>query len=250
VQKGLYTLLRSRGKQPDFFGPVISIVFDIPEKEKGMRSEIYQILSECYKEPCIEFAQDVAQGHLYQELSGHLAQWGISISMEGLKIQGEPAEVLQKLKEQYYPLFVGPFPPYALPVESVYKEWAREDQTPLIAPGVRGMLMGDSAIDMLRRYQTSGIEIPAQFKDMPDHLALLLEYMVLLCEAGTDEEQRRFVQDHLGWIPELRKLIYECSESRFYRTVADATAAFVAYEQQPLSSGESHDPSDQVTSHP
>jgi TorA maturation chaperone TorD len=208
------------------------------------RAEIYQILSECYKEPSIEFAADVAIGDLYHELSRRLARLGVTLSLEGLKVAGEPIEILQVLKDQYYPLFIGPFPPFALPVESVYKEWAREGETSLIAPGVRGMLMGDPAIDMLRRYRTCGIEIPEQFKDMPDHLALLLEYMALLCEAGTDDEQRRFVQDHLAWMPELKRLIYDCSESRFYRSVADASAAVVAYEQQPLSRGESHDPLD------
>jgi TorA maturation chaperone TorD len=215
-----------------------------------IRIEIYQIVSECYKEPSIEFAEDVAQGGLFRELSRYFRQLGITLSLEGLRIPGEGGEVLQALKGQYYSLFVGPFPPFALPVESIYKEWAREGETPLIASGVRGMLMGDPAIDMLRRYKASGIEIPEQFKDMPDHLALLLEYMALLCENGTDEEQRQFLQDHLDWIPELKRLIYECSESRFYKTVADATAAFVAYEQRALCRGESHDPTNQIASHP
>ncbi len=215
-----------------------------------MRAEIYRILSECYKEPCIEFAEGVAQGDLFQELSRYFSQLGITLPLEGLRISGERGEVLQALKGQYYSLFVGPFPPFALPVESVYKEWAQEGETPLIASGVRGMLMGNPAIDMLKRYRMLGIEIPPEFKDMPDHLALLLEYMALLCENGTDEEQRRFLQDHLNWIPELKRLIYDCSESRFYQTVADATAAFVAYDQRALSRGESHEPTNQIASHP
>ncbi len=215
-----------------------------------MRAEIYRILSECYKEPCIEFAEDVARGGLFQELSRYFSQLGITLPLEGLRISGERGEILQALKGQYYSLFVGPFPPFALPVESVYKEWAREGETPLIASGVRGMLMGNPAVDMLRRYKSLGIEIPSQFKDMPDHLVLLLEYMAILCGDGTDEEQRRFLQNHLDWLLELKRLIYECSESRFYRTVADATAAFMAYEQRALSRGESHEPSDHIASHP
>lgn len=210
----------------------------------GTRSETYQILSECYKEPSPEFAADVAEGVLYEELSGCLARLGIIVSsLENLKLQGRPEEVLRALREQYYPLFVGPFPPFVLPVESVYKEWAREGATPLVSSAVRGMLMGDPAVDMLRRYQAAGVEIPAQFKDMPDHLALLLEYMVLLCESGAPEDQGRFVRDHLDWIPELHRLIYACTEqrpaaNRFYRTVADATASFLVREQQSLTAEE------------
>lgn len=215
-----------------------------------MRSGIYQILSECYKEPCIEFARDVARGVLHLELSGHMAGLGIAIPLDGLKISGSESEVLQILKSQYYPLFVGPFPPFALPVESVYKEWAHEEETPLIGPGIKGMLMGNPAIDILRRYKSLGIQIPELFKDMPDHLALLLEYMALLCENTTEEEQRRFLQDHLDWIPEFRRLIYDCSDSSFYRAVADATAVFVAYEQRTLIGGTPHGPFSQVTGHP
>lgn len=220
------------------------------------RAEIYRILSECYKEPAIEFATDVSRGRLYQELSDHFTRLGIACVVAGLKMTGGSEEILEALKEQYYPLFIGPFPPFVHPVESVHKAWAREEATPLIAPGVKGMLMGDPAIDMLRRYKASGIEIPKEFKDMPDHLALLLEYMALLCENGAEEDQRRFIQDHLDWLPELRRLIDACAEQRseedgFYQAVVDATMAFLSYEQGAMNEGgESHDPLDQAVRPP
>lgn len=215
------------------------------------RAEIYRILSECYKEPYIEFATDVSEGHLYQELSKHFSGLGIVCAVDGLNVFGGSEEVLEALKEQYYPLFIGPFPPFVQPVESVHKTWAREETTPLISTGVKGMLMGDPAIDMLRRYEALGIEIPKAFKDTPDHLALLLEYMALLCEHGTDGEQRRFLRDHLDWMPELRRLVHACSESRFYRTVAEATAAWVSREQEAGYKGEEfHDPVDQAVRRP
>ncbi len=155
-------------------------------------------------------------------------------------MRGEPAKVFDSLKEEYYPLFMGPFPPFALPVESIYKAWASEGATPLVEPSARGMIMGDPAVDMLRRYQHGNIRIPEAFKDAPDHLALLLEYMGLLCEAGR-EEQRNFVRGHLDWIPEFRRVIHQCSKSRFYRCVADATEGFLAYEQNVLSNREGSD---------
>ena len=239
-----------------------------------VRAETYRILSECYKEPCIEFAQDLAEGRLYRKLEENLKRLGISISLDGLMIsasssgverrEGEvlsgirggggwllpsdrdkTANLLQSLKEIFYPLFVGPSPSLVLPVESAYKEWAREGNT-VISSEVRGMLMGDPAIDMIRRYRAAGMEIPAIYKDMPDHLALLLEYMALLCESGTGEDgegsqesEDRFLVEHLDWLPELRRSIYAFMEglpdsgaSQFYRTVADVTVAFVAYERE------------------
>ncbi len=234
--------------------------------QNSVRAEIYRILSECYKEPCIEFAQDLAEGRFYQELEGNLTRLGITISLEGLRVQesgfehreGEAlsgirggggwllpsdrdrtANLLQSLKEIFYPLFVGPSPSLVLPVESAYKEWAREGNT-LISSEVRGMLMGDPAIDMIRRYKAAGMEIPAIYKDMPDHLALLLEYMALLCESEVEEkEQTEFIENHLDWLPELNRLVYSFTEEsqgsfagKFYRTVADVTVAFVTHGRE------------------
>lgn len=217
-----------------------------PPALNALRAEIYRILSECYKEPSVEFAADVARGYLNQELSKHLTRLGIVLSLEGLKIESDAEEVFRILKEQYYPLFMGPFPPFVLPVESVHKAWARGGTTPLLSPDVRGMLMGDPAVDILRRYEASGIEIPKEFKDMPDHLALLLEYMAFLCENGTPAEQERFAREHLDWVPELHRSVHACSESRFYRAVADTTDAVVACEERALGDGEkSHELLDQ-----
>ena len=278
-----------------------------------VRAGTYRMLSECYKEPCLEFAQDVAGGYLYKELAGNLNLLGITISLEGLKIlaskqgrgdaspvqrrEGEvltgirggggwsipsdsdrATDILLSLKEVYYPLFVGPSPSLALPVESVYKEWA-QNKTSVISTDVRGMLMGDPAVDMITRYKEAGIEIPREYKDVPDHLALLLEYMALLCEAAEGDQraesadglcqrppeehrgsvgrglhsplpmegdghspiteaQGKFLQDHLDWLDEMYKLIYVYTEdqsdliaSQFYRTVADATTAYIDYER-------------------
>ncbi|MBI5746440.1 MAG: molecular chaperone TorD family protein, partial [Nitrospirae bacterium] len=230
-----------------------------------IRAEIYRILSECYKEPCIEFAQDLAEGRFYQELEGNLKRLGINIPLDGLKIsnitasrverregEGFDAELsrsapsgfaggggrslpfnrdkaanhLQSLKEIFYPLFVGPSPSIVLPVESVYKVWDREGSG-LVPSEARGMLMGDPAIDMLKRYRDAGMEIPAIYKDMPDHLALLLEYMAFLCESGAGEEgegsqetsassvepsEVRFLVEHLDWLQELNRLVYSFTE--------------------------------------
>lgn len=148
-------------------------------------------------------------------------------------------DLLQSLKEMFYPLFIGPSPSLVLPVESVYKVWDQGGNG-LVSSEVRGMLMGDPAIDMLKRYRYAEMEIPAIYKDMPDHLALLLEYMALLCESETEEKQQaEFIENHLDWLPELNRLVYSFTEQsrgsfagQFYRTVADVTVAFVIHERE------------------
>jgi len=195
------------------------------------QTELYFVLSECYKEPEETFAREVAEEILYQVMVDNLQALGIDQDVEGLRIPGSPEEVLQQLKRAYYPLFVIP-PRFVMPVESVYKEWAGEDG---FLSGSRGLIMGPSATDMLRRYQAHGIQIPQLYKDYPDHLALLLEYGGLLCEEGDVEELGEFVASHFdGWIEEFAEQVRARTESRFYKTVVEATVAFVQSERMRL----------------
>lgn len=193
--------------------------------------ELYYALSECYKEPEATFAQEVAEGLLLQTVAEGFQALGIDQDVAGLRIPGTPEEVLQQLKRAYYPLFVIP-PRFVMPVESVYKEWAGEDG---FLSGSRGMIMGPPATDMLRRYQVRGIQIPRSYKDYPDHLALLLEYAGLLCEEGDAVELGEFVATHFdGWIEEFVEQVRARTESLFYKTVVDATGAFVRSERTRL----------------
>ena len=92
--------------------------------------------------------------------------------------------------------------------------------------------MGPPALDMLERYRVRGIEIPPFLKDHPDHIALLLEYGGLLCEAN-DPGLPDFVASHLdGWIETFGEEVCAATESPFYRAVAATTVAFAQYERR------------------
>ncbi len=198
------------------------------------RAELYFALSECYKEPSDAFARDVAEGVLYRVITEGFRALGrpsTTLVLEPLHIADTPEAVLQTLKRAYYPLFVIP-PRFVLPVESVYKEWAGEDG---FLTGQRGMIMGPSARDMLRRYRAQDILIPKRFKDYPDHLALLLEYGGVLCEEGNSHALGEFVASHLdAWIEEFAEQVRARTGSPFYQTVAEATVVFVRVERERL----------------
>jgi TorA maturation chaperone TorD len=194
-----------------------------------IEAELFYALSECYKEPSADFAYDVAAGNLYQVMADGFTALAIKEDLVGLRLSASPQDAFQTLKRAYYPLFVIP-PRFALPVESVYKEWAGEGN---FLAGSQGMIMGPSAVDMLQRYKQRDIAIPRTLRDYPDHLALLLEYGGLLCTENDQRALAQFVAAHLDdWIERFRDQVYACSQSAFYRTVATATVAFVQYERR------------------
>lgn len=192
--------------------------------------EIYLTLSECYKEPTEEFAGDVVSGRLYELIVNGLRQLDVPLLTEtinNIKVgDGEEdiSSVYKRLKDEYYSIF---FPLYVVPVESVYKEWKKGETG-------KGYIMGDPAIEMRKRYEMLGIEIPQVYKDTPDRISLLLEYASLICENLSWEVRAGFVIDHLDWVEEMRDDIYKYSKSNFYRSVADITGAFVRQEMSNL----------------
>lgn len=206
---------------------------------------VYAALSECFKEPCIEFAEDVAGNRLYEVITEGLMGLDIPVLPDAIKgLRGDNPmmgpmvgpmvdkdeailNVYRRLREAYYSLFL---PLYVVPVESVYKAWKEGKDE-------KGYIMGDPAIEMKKRYGMAGIEIPEIYKDTPDHIALLLEYASLLCENLEEESRAGFVSGHLDWVEDLRNDIYKYSESHFYRAVADVTVSFLKGERSNLLAG-------------
>ena len=192
---------------------------------------IYAALSECFKEPSEEFADDIASGRLEEVIKEGLSQLCIPVPGETLRSLRIYNPVYKKLKADYHSLF---FPLYVVPVESVYKEWAETDDVTGAMKGDKGYIMGDPAVEMINRYRMAGIEIPQLYKDTPDHIAILLEYASLLCENIGKDERACFVSGHLDWVEALRTDIHKCSESNFFRAVADITVDFILYERANL----------------
>ena len=191
--------------------------------EKETHIVVYCALAECFRMPTQEFVEDI--------LSGALADIpGPASSLLTLDAQGRSvAEITELLTDEYYQTFKGPFPPYVVPVESVYKAWAGSN------PGAecsneKDMLMGDPAIEMLKRYRADGIELPPDFKAYPDHVALILEYAGLLLERGAPGVYEEFIAAHLDWMEALRRDIRSQTESPFYRAAADLLHAFARDE--------------------
>ena len=199
-------------------------------------SDIYAQLSELFKEPTEEFADDVESGRLINYFKNVFFNLGLGISLLSDLFVSDDAYTI--LKDEYRKLFFGPLPPYIIPVESAYKEWTKDPRCKLAIAGEKGYLMGDSAIDMIQRYQAHGIVIPEKYSSMPDHIALELEYMAFLCRNEDREKQREFLASHLNWVGELVNDIKDIKvDTKFYSAGAEITALIIFRSMQASKEG-------------
>jgi len=140
------------------------------------------------------------------------------------------------LEVQYNRLFVGPGAPRVYPYESLYR-----DST--------GLVMGPSAGEALQAYRRNGLAINTAFKDLPDHIAVELEFMARLCceEARAEsagradlalrlkQEQRSFLNAHLAsWLPAMCEKVIRETTSTMYRGFAEIAATFVGWDRDRL----------------
>jgi len=148
---------------------------------------------------------------------------------------GQPA-ALQELAVEYNRLFVGPAPPLAYPYESVYQH-------------PEGLVMGAPALQVLERYAEEGLSLSRESRELPDHVAVELEFMAYLCErelqaheageaecaAQYIEKEHRFLADHLlKWVPAFCDKIICSSDSVFYIFLARMAKDFLRWDMENL----------------
>lgn len=189
---------------------------------------------------------------VYQRLSAcfHLPDAGIVDSLDGLahSIGGvcpEAVEDVTRMREQsdierlridFSSLFVGPYQLLAPPYGSVYLEGERR-------------VMGDSTMDAMKRYREAGLVISQDMLEAPDHIAIELEFVYFLAcgetaclsvadlagAAAKEQEQRAFLQDHLGaWVGPFATQMERGAATEFYRCLARATRAFVEADAESI----------------
>lgn len=139
---------------------------------------------------------------------------------------------IPEMQVEYARLFIGPFKLPSPPYESVYRVESK------------GLLMGDSTIDVKKIYQEEGLGVSSDVHDLPDHILVELEFMAHLSEQESiswekDIEKAKhylakqdgFLTGHLTqWIPQFTKAVYDNSGLEFYRSLARFTGSFIALD--------------------
>lgn len=142
----------------------------------------------------------------------------------------------EQLSFEYNRLFVGPARLPCPPYESVYRKGVTELGS--------GALNGPSTLDASRKYAEAGVALAPSFKDLPDHIAIELDFMSYLCskelssETSEDSQRSRKLQEeflklHLApWIQEFSERILSSTNSPFYRTLALTLNEFMKDERE------------------
>ncbi len=203
-------------------------------EEYEFRANVYGILALAFSPPKKESGklyEAILQAH--QSLGANDRSIGNENSTQDLSVA--------PLSKEYLRLFVGPGRVPCPPYESVH----RQDR-PILE---KGLVMGPSTADVRHRYAEAGLVMPKNFTDLPDHIAVEMEFMHFLCaeelkdigQGNSEESTRRkkmeqeFLKEHLEpWVERFADCVLKSTNSSFYRSAAELLKAFVKNESEYL----------------
>jgi TorA maturation chaperone TorD len=201
-------------------------------QEKGF---FCQVLATLFYAPDGELVKQIRQRTLYSFFEKYIQSWrGAQDLLKGFFMEGEIKILLQDLKAEYDRLFSGLCGESISLVESFYKPWTQDACCSLPFASEKGLLMGDCAVHLLAIYQQCGLEVSEEFKGCPDHIVMELEFLSYLYERATDGEVKIFIEDHLDWVPLLKKNFEKLHAHPFYLSALEVLNLFLSKERERL----------------
>ncbi len=193
------------------------------------REDICRYLAACYYEPDPMFAEE----GLFQSLldAASLVDDNLAQQAQELKTAFEAASI-EELLIDYTRLFLGPAGILAKPYGSV---WLEESTT----------LMSETSLAVAELYREGGFDMDEGFRELPDHIAVELEFLYLLtfreneaCLAEDAEQlqastalKQRFLNQHIGrWVAPFTEAVDAGTQTSFYRSLARLTRSVVSRE--------------------
>ena len=170
-------------------------------------AELFGLLSAFWQPPDELFWHNLADGSVDEELANFSQLAGFSPALPEKALFQQTLPTLDALKLFYLRCFIGIGRHSTLPVESIYKKWTEDPSARLPIAGSTGYLMGDPALHaryLLDHYQ---LQVPPDYRMMPDHLLLLLELLAYLLENRPPEESRTFLNQHFDWLDSFGKAV-------------------------------------------
>lgn len=200
------------------------------------RADLYRLFAVAFYSPCKEWGEECLFGNIASLLSESDSE-ATPIAQE-LAAAWEDSD-LEGLSVEAAHLFVGPFGVAVPPYGSCYLEEEHR-------------VMGDSTMEVGNFYREWGLDLAPDTKDLPDHIAIELEFMNFLahrqaqaCADGKAEEgeslegaQRDFmVRWLLPFAKAMTARIAEATEVPFFQLLGKALLTFLQEQAALLSKG-------------
>lgn len=202
---------------------------DYANGKAGAREDLCRFLSACYYEPSTDFSEE----HVFDSMLAAATAIDPDLAESARKLGAAfVAQDMETLLVDHTALFIGPGQPRAMPYASF---WLTDDQS----------LRHEATTAVLDFYEEGGFDVSEDLHELPDHVAVELEFLYLLifaqnqAQLGGDTEElsaanalhRRFAVEHLGvWVGSFADAVKAGTATAFYRELADLTGKFVRME--------------------
>jgi TorA maturation chaperone TorD len=201
-----------------------------PEKE-----HLCELMARIFSPPDTALIEDIRKGPASSFVENGMKAWGGGPALlAGFPMGASPEVLHNELQRGFDHLFSEREERNVSLIESTYKPWTQEGECHLAFAREKGLLRGDSALHMADIFRQSGVIIPDSFEVCPDHLVLELEFLSVLYAGASDREVRQFIQDHLDWIPQLKKEMIRFQPHRFYLSAVELLDLFLNQERDRL----------------
>ena len=203
-----------------------------------MKGECYRFLAACFYLPKKE---SLGAEHVLANLTQNLLEICPTAAQFSQKMEESfDTYTEEELTVEYSRLFVGPFGLKAPPYGSIYLDNERT-------------VMGPSTMETIRFYEEEGLARDESFDELPDHIAVELEFMYFLIfkeaealQKGESEradvyrqKQEDFRSRFLDkWVPALCRNMKEGSDNCFYLALADCLCTLISFVSAPEASGQ------------
>jgi putative dimethyl sulfoxide reductase chaperone len=164
-------------------------ILDLNQNEKQYLLEAVRMMSEFFWGPNPKRCRDIFQGNIWEPIEEILPRLNFPEihpldTIRSVSNSFPDARTLyDALEEEYIRLFISNHHGICTPLyASCYRE---------AIPGETSLLMGEPALEMRRRLESSGLSLDDNIGEPPDHLSIELEYLYFLLNRGwTDEDPK------------------------------------------------------------
>ena len=196
-------------------------------QDEQARCECYRLLAACFYQP---HKETLLQERFFENLSLLLKRVCPDAAVISEKMGREIMKYdNEELLVEYARLFIGPYELKAAPYGSIYLDEGRK-------------IMADSTSQVNDFYRRMGLDMDADFTELPDHIAVELEFMYYLSFKETESlnkgltdraahfvsAQKEFLEHFMRkWVPVFCERMKSETDNTYYGALADCLSLFI-----------------------